>query len=74
MINKQPAKFTMNAKQKEIFHQLTTEKQIRLLQVLEARQSQTGQRRIKPSNRTKTKQVYQDDSQDIVNQYQDHLD
>ena len=69
MSNQQPIKFKMNAKQKEIFEQLTTAQQIRLLQALEARQSKT----IKASDTTRRARVQQDDSQDIVNQYQDRL-
>ncbi|MDZ8089790.1 MAG: hypothetical protein RMY16_30180 [Nostoc sp. DedQUE12b] len=69
----QTAKFKMTAKQKEIFNQLTTAQQLRLLQVLELKQYQKGSKRIRPSNRTKAKPIIQDDSQDIVNQYQDRL-
>ncbi|MCC5642737.1 hypothetical protein LC607_07225 [Nostoc sp. CHAB 5824] len=73
MLRRQPTKFRMTAKQKEIFNQLTTAQQLRLLQVLELRQYKSASKRIKPSSATRRAKVTQDDSQDIVNRYQDHL-
>lgn len=69
MSNQQPIKFKMNSQQRSIFDQLNTAQQIRLLQTLEAKQAKT----IKPAKPIRHTKAYQDDSQEIINQYQDHL-
>ncbi|MCC5658638.1 hypothetical protein LC608_16920 [Nostoc sp. XA010] len=73
MINRNQVfiKFDLNADQRNIFDQLTPAQQRRLIKVLEGRQRQ--RRVIKASSNPRRAKVLQDDSQDIVNQYQDRL-
>ncbi|QLE48216.1 hypothetical protein FD724_08825 [Nostoc sp. C057] len=75
MINRNQVftKFDLNADQRDIFDRLTLAQQRRLIKVLETKQ-RTGKRRvIKASGNPRRAKVLQDDSQDIINQYQDHL-
>ncbi|MEH2307619.1 hypothetical protein [Nostoc sp.] len=75
MINRNQVfiKFDLNADQRDIFDRLTLAQQRRLIKVLEGKQ-RTGKRRvIKASGNPSRTKVIQDDSQEIINQYQDRL-
>ncbi len=69
------AKFNLNADQRNIFDQLTTAQQRRLIKVLESKQLTGKRRTIKASSnprRARPNQATQD-TQGIENQYQDRL-
>lgn len=77
MINRNQVfiKFDLNAEQRNIFDQLTLPQQRRLIKILESKQLTGKRRTIKASGnprRARPNQATQD-SQDIVNQYQDRL-
>ena len=73
MINRNQVfiKFDLNADQRNIFDRLTPAQQRRLIKVLETRQRTGNRRVIKASSNPRRAKVLQDESQDIVNQYQD---
>ncbi|RCJ38112.1 hypothetical protein A6769_10185 [Nostoc punctiforme NIES-2108] len=75
MINRNQVfiKFDLNADQRNIFDRLTPVQQRRLIKVLETKQRTDKRRAIKASSNPRRAKVLQDDSQDIVNQYQDRL-